>query len=309
MTLSEIADLACTKMHRTDAESVAEMKVYIRARYRMVWDSRPWKDTLGLMTISATSDRTIILPIVANRVLALRWSTSVLDPDQLITVFMTDSTRFDEISNPISYSMIAPSGVEVSPAGQQIRINAGESDASYSVSIHGLLGNEEVREIVSVAGMVDHTSVNSYDEIISLAKTSSAYSLTAKRLDTLATILTLPAQETARQYQRIYFHSTPTEAKSTFLIYKRRCHELLNDADSTEIIGVDNGLLSYAISDMLESQRQFTKAATKAQEAGVLIQAAADLEMHQQGNIVRIIPWDSYETSWDEGSAIKSGYL
>ena len=44
---------------------------------------------------------------------------------------------------------------------------------------------------------------------------------------------------------------------------------------------------------MLEAQRHYGKAQMKAQEAGVLTQAAADLDTHQSANIIRIIPWDS----------------
>ena len=308
MTLAEIAELVCTKVHRTDAESVAEAKVSIRARYKMIWDSRPWKDTLGLMTIAASDDRTLILPIAVSRVLALRWSTSVLDPDQLITIFMTDSTRFDEISNPISYSMISPSGVEVSPAGARVQLFSDASDASFSVSIHGLLGNVDTRETVAIAGASTHNSTNSYDEIISLAKTNLTNGLTVKNYTTGDTILTLPAKEAFRQYQRVLFHSTPTEEEETFLIYKRRCNDLTSDSDATEIFCIDNALVAFAIADMHEAQRQFTKATAKAAEAGVLIQAAADNETHQQANVIRIIPWDFNVTSLDD-SSIKQGYL
>ena len=75
MTLAEIAELATTKLHRTDAESVAEAKVYARSRYNMVWNSRLWRDAQGLLSTSLAATQTVILPALVDRVIGCRWST------------------------------------------------------------------------------------------------------------------------------------------------------------------------------------------------------------------------------------------
>ena len=306
MTLGELVTLACTKMHRVDAESQAEMKVYLRARYRMIWDSRPWKDAIDVMDAGDEGDQEVILPCIVDRVLAVRWNRITLDSEQLITIFLTDPQRFDSISNPLTYSIIPPSGVAVSPAGERLLMFS-DSTANFTVAIHGLLGTIEKKEQVAVAGGGASSSVNAYDEILSLSKSSRTNDLTVKNLATNETIINLRSEETSKPHQRLMLHSAPTEARNVFILYKRRCPELVNDSDATELSGVDNALLASGIADMLEAQRHYGKAQMKAQEAGILTQAAADLDTHQQANTIRIIPWEGFDSG--EGDLPGKGYL
>ena len=307
MTLSDLVTLVCTKMHRTDAESQAEAKVYLKARYRMIWDSRPWKDALAVMDVGDISLRTITLPGVVDRILAVRWNRMTIEAEHLVTIFLTDPQRFDSISNPLSYSLIAPSGVEVCPDGEQLTMYSDSASAQFTVAIHGMLGSVEQREVVAISGASNSTSVNSYDEIHSLSKTSTTNALTVKNAFTATTLVALQAGETSKSHQRIMLHSTPTDAKNVFVLYKRRCPELIADSDATELSGIDNALVAAGITDMLEGQRHFGKAQVKAQETGILVQAAADLDTHQSANIIRIIPWDS---AVDESPGLPGkGYL
>jgi hypothetical protein len=118
--------------------------------------------------------------------------------------------------------------------------------------------------------------------------------------------LFLETFETSRAHQRLHFHGTPQTADNVLILYKRKIRPLVNDSDGTEIGGIDNALLSAAIADMLEGQRQYAKAQLKAGEASQLASAAADLETNQSANIIRLIPWDSGFGT--EGEASSKGY-
>ena len=306
MTFGELVELACTKMHRIDEESKAEMRVYLKARYQMLWDSRPWKDALRLITVPSTAAREVILPAMVDRIICVRWGLQLLDPDHLVTIFLSDPNRFEQTTNPQSYSIISPSGVEVSPGGQRVKMFSDSAAALMTVTIHGRLGNVEEKELVSISGATTVTSVNYYDDIFGLSKDSSTYCLTVKNASSNAEILFLWDEETSRMHQRIMLHTTPAEAKSIYILYKRRCNTLINDSDVIEVKGLDNALLAAGISDMLEGQRHYGKAAMKAQESSVLTQAAADGDTHQQANIIRIIPWDG---GGDDSELGGKGYL
>jgi hypothetical protein len=52
MTLSDIAQLVCDKIGKTDEESLAICKRFIRQRYKMLHDMHLWKDTLDTLTWS-----------------------------------------------------------------------------------------------------------------------------------------------------------------------------------------------------------------------------------------------------------------
>jgi hypothetical protein len=307
MTFGEIVTLACTKLHRTDVESRDEMKVYVKARYQMIWDSRPWKDTLRVITLEPTAERHVILPPTVDRIICVRWGVRLLDPDHLVTIFLSDPQLFDQVTAPHSYSIVGPSGVEVAPAGEQMLLFSDSANANFIVTIHGMLGNVEQKEQVAISGANNSTTVNSYDEVFGLAKDDTTYGLTVKNADTLETLLELWPAESSRMHQRIMLHTTPGgDAQGIFILYKRRCNDLVNDSDAIQIRGIDNPLLAAGIADMLEAQRHYGKAQLKAQESGILAQAAADLDVHQQANMIRLIPWDSGEGG--EGLGGK-GYL
>ena len=294
MTLSELADLVCTKCHRTDAQSVTEAKTYIRARYRMLWDSRPWRDAIGMLSIAAVDvTRVTILPGIVDRLMSVRWGdSSTLLPADLGTIFSIDPALFERTGEPATFSLISPSGVEVSPAGGKIKISSTDSNAAFQVSIRGMLGTVEKNEILSTVGVSLIESVNSYDEILSLSKSSTTSDLTVAK-SAGGTILTLDALESSRQFQRIHFHVTPDNSKALLILFKRRFRPLLKDSDSTELTGIDNALIAAAVADILEAQRQYGKAQIKMQESGALATAMADLERHQSASCATLVPWDA----------------
>ena len=295
MTLSELASLVATKCHRTDAQSVTEAKEYIRARYRMLWDSRPWRDALGVLTIAAESvERITILPGIIDRLMAVRWGDSgTLLPADLGTIFSIDPALFDRTGEPVSFTIISPSAVEVSPAGGKIKVSSTDPNASFQVSVRGMSGNSERSETITTAGTALIESAHSYDEILSLSKSSTSMDLTVIKSSTSATILFLASEESARQFQRVHFHVTPDVSKALFVLFKRRFRPLTNDSDSTELTGIDNALIAAAIADVLEAQRQFGKAQLKMQESGALATAMSDLERHQSASCATLVPWDA----------------
>ena len=64
----------------------------------------------------------------------------------------------------------------------------------------------------------------------------------------------------------------------------------LGDTDSPKINGVDNALLAYVESDMLEHMRQYGKAQVKQGEAAAQMSLMRDLEMGQAAKETRVIP-------------------
>jgi hypothetical protein len=294
MTLSEIASLVCTKCHRTDTASLQEAKTYIRSRYKMLWDSRPWRDSIGMLSLDSSSvSQVTTLPAIVDRVMAIRWGSETnLLPQDLGTIFQVDPAMFERVGSPATFSIIAPSGVASSPGGMPIKVTSSNPAASFSVSIKGLLSGVPKYETIVVAGTSVLTSANSYDEVFSLSKSSTDYPLTAQN-SSGSTILSLATWETAKSFQRIHFDMVPSEAMACMILFKRTFVPLINDSDSTELTGIDNALLASAIADMLEGQRQYGKAQVKMQEASMMATQMADLERHQSASAAQLIPWDA----------------
>jgi hypothetical protein len=292
MTLEQYVDTICTKMHRTDDASRTEAKVYVRARYRTIYEACVWRDLQEIGALPLGGGRETILPHIVGTVIACRWSSNILlNNDSLWTVLAIDPTRFDQQGEPISFSVIAPSGVKATPGGAKLHLSTTDTNPNFIVSIYGSYQGDEKSESVSISGSGVVESVCEYDEIFSLSKTDTLHNLSVSRADIGEQILFLKASESERIHQRISFHATANTTLAGLVLYKRAFRPLVNDSDSPDPIGgLDTALLAFAEADMYQAARQFSKKDNKLQEAIISVAAMVDLERNQSANLIRIIP-------------------
>lgn len=293
MTLGDYVDLVTTKVHRTDEPSRDEARKYIASRYQMIFESYPWRDACEVAGIALeNTSQIVILPHIADRIIGVRWSSGLtLRNESLWTILQIDPAKFDQTGDPVTYTIYSPSGVAATPGGQMVTLATTQATSvEFSISIYGSYQGQDKNETMSLTGTQELQSVNSYDDIYTLSKYTDAHSLTVRRADNLEEILYLTPAEKERRHQRLHFHSTPTNASVLLVLYKRRINPLVNDSDAPELAGIDNALLSCAIADMRESERQYAKAQAKMDEGVALVKTMADLERHQSENVVRLIP-------------------
>jgi hypothetical protein len=327
MTLSELIDHVCTNSHRPDQESQDEARKYIRNRYRILWNTRLWRDAIDTILLEGTRllnefgepildqngnfittgliDQIVILPAVVSRIISCRWVNTTLEVEEMSTVFRTNPQAFNEVGDPLSFSIIAPAGVPQQPGGRALRLRSSSPDATYTVSVRGMLGNVDQTEVIILAGNAQVSSFYSYDTISSLAKTSRSEDLEVQD-DLGTTLMNLPREESQRLHQRIHFHRTPRTAGSLFVLYKRRCRDLYYDSDCTEVEEMDNMLIAAAMSDMKAGGGEYSKAAAKSQEVATLMDIAIRLEREQSASNPRIIPWDG--GGYDQIETQSKGY-
>lgn len=60
MTLSELADQITTKLSDTDAESVTTCKKFLNNRYRMLFESALWTNSMGTVSTAVTAEDEVI---------------------------------------------------------------------------------------------------------------------------------------------------------------------------------------------------------------------------------------------------------
>ena len=291
MTLGDYVDLVCTKVHRTDEPSREEARKYIASRYQMIYESYPWRDACEVSGIACTATQTVILPHIADRVIGCRWGSGLtLRNDSLWTILQIDPSAFDRMGDPVSYTIYSPSAVHTAPPGQQITAQTTVASPDFLVSVYGSYLGQDKSEMIRLTSTVPVLSVNRYDAIHTLSKYNDSHDLTVRAADTSEELLYLGAAEKERKHQRLHLHSVPNNAAIALVLYKRQIKPLINDSDAPEIAGIDNALLSCAIADMRESERQYSKAAQKLQEGIGLVGTMADLERHQSESVVRLIP-------------------
>ncbi|HEY8904278.1 MAG TPA: hypothetical protein VIM48_11240 [Chthoniobacterales bacterium] len=291
MTLIELSNLVCLKVHRNDDASIAEAKAYLRARYEMIWNSYLWRDTLCEVLIPANDvDQVMILPGIVDRVVNVLWDARPLAVESLQIVYRAEPMRINAPGDPGKFAILAPSGVSVSPDDSQLRFTADSENAFGKVSVRGLRGTEELSETVALNGMGYVFTANSYTDVLSLSKDSTDYALHVTDVAENP-LLDLDAAETSRAFQRISLISQPVSTdKTVSVLAKRRVRPLINDSDATELSGIDNALLALGIADMLEGQRQYAKAQAKMQEASSLVDQMTCLEREQSASVLRIVP-------------------
>lgn len=291
MTLSDYIDLTCAKMHRTDDASRREARKYIQSRYQMIYEGCPWRDVCAAMVVPITNEQVTILPYLIDRVIAIRWNNNFsLRNEQLWTEIEIDPNRFDQVGDPISFSIYSPSALAVSPAGHQLAMGTSTATLPFSVSIYGSFQNQDRDEVLTISNNLTVYNTRPYDEVYSLSKSVSNADLAVSRSDSGAQLLYLRTFEKERTHQRLHFHSTPRNAANGLILYKRTFKPLVNDSDAPQIRGVDNALLSAALSDMQMGQRQYGKAQSLMAESVAMIAVMQDLEKHQSANLVRLVP-------------------
>jgi hypothetical protein len=322
MTKKELVDLTCIKMHRTDEPSRQEAAAYVQARYRIIYDSRIWNDTIGPPLVlngtmffnefgipitdeqgnilrSGIAGQVIILPYIVGLVISCRWEqqAGLLHVEEMAQQFRIHPETFEAVGEPIGFSIISPSATTMSPGGGKVSIYSSDTNARYSVSIRGSLGETDQAEVIRASGTSPVYSRYSYDEIGSLGKDDQSFDLIVED-QSGGNLLTLPSNETSRLHQRIAFTSTPSNSGALAVLYKKRCRDLIFDSDSTEISKIDNTLLAAAIGDMREGERQYGKASAKAQEVAGLMSTAISMEKEQSANNCRIIPELIHSPDW-----------
>jgi hypothetical protein len=292
MTLGEYVDLVCQKCRRTDNPTRDEARTYIRNKYRTIYESKPWRDVSGVVAVPIAAEQVTILPEIVDRVISCRWSSSITLPNaSLYEIMEINPHRFDEVGDPISYSIISPSAVAIPPLGQKVRATTSSSTPEFKLSMHGSYQGEKVYEVINMTGNATVESMYRYDEIYSLSIGDRTSDVEIKRADDGVKMLFLNTWENEKKHQRLHFHSTPQNATTALILHKRDFHPLLDDSSAPEISGMETCLEEFAMYDMRQAERQYGMAGQHLQAASAAVAAMADLERHQSAYKIKIIPW------------------
>jgi hypothetical protein len=101
MTLSELADQITTKLSDTDAASVTTCKKFINNRYRMLYDSSLWTNSMGVVsTAVSASDETITLsddPTIFYYPTSSTVSSTAPKLDFIVAVRFTETGKDDGV--------------------------------------------------------------------------------------------------------------------------------------------------------------------------------------------------------------------
>lgn len=119
-TLDQMAQLVCGKVGQVDAGSVALCYGFLNYRFRMIFDSFPWRDSQIIPSDVNTvaSQAYVLLPSGVDRVISIRCNGQMLDPTNSTIQIETNPTYFDTTGVPLYYEEYT----EVSDSSKRIRL-------------------------------------------------------------------------------------------------------------------------------------------------------------------------------------------
>ena len=296
MTLVEMADLVCEKVNKTDDDSLALCKKFIRRRYQLIYDSYLWKDSLDVATISNNENAGVygptnlpIMPRWMERVVAVREGGDTnLTVEEQSLFFKKDPALYGRVGTCSGFHQVRPywwaeydpstdlycRSVAGNDGGKRVYVRDNDSGARTSATLTSTL--------VTSISTEDFT-----DPYISKDVTSGSV-LFYREVD--STEVTMASFETHLRYERIRLIDDPGEEVELLVLGKRRAVNLEFDSDAPIIQNIDDAIIAHAQADMLERARQYAKSAEKRREAVAQVAKAIDLETNQSARVVVICP-------------------
>lgn len=308
MQLSELADLVCGKVGKTDDASVAACKSYLRARHEMIVDSYPWKDTLDTFDVEVAAEAThAILPYEVARPWAV-WdqdSGVEIPVGSLTNIIATNPAALSEVGGLLRFVEAASVGwlYPLAAAGSQLSFTSAGS-VEITASINGeknlnvfTFPDLTITETLVLGAYGGAATSSAFKVIHRMTKPSGTYVFVSQLSTSPVQSWVWPPDSTEATFARIRLIRPPTAAVTLGVLGKRKTRHLSEDSDAPMVRNIENALLAFAQADMLERSRQYAKAAAKVQEGTSLVEGARDLERNQSAKESRITP----EVAAEEG--------
>lgn len=326
MTLDELAEFVVEKVGATDEDSKATAKLFLRRRYRMIWDAFNWSDAMAMVSVtSTTSHPYLLLPEGVSRVVSIRnANNALLSAMDINTLFAANPDYWDTSGTPIGFTNAAPA-VCGAPGAANITWNlSGYSSAEATdpaeIYFQGVFEdlNGDTHEIKSWilddddANLLESFWVLSFSVSFNTENTVTKLELRENsQAGTLRYTFFNPANDQttrqvstypfdngntpatfteARRRCRIRLLKKPDAAVAYLALCKRSCPSLDEDYHAANITDIDNVLIDFAQGDMLQRQRQYGKAQLIFAEADRHLKIRIEQERTNSARSSQIIP-------------------
>ncbi len=260
----------------------------------------------------------ISLPIGASRVVAVRSTDRYLKVQSREWFYRADLDRFYAIGTPCDFTEFQPA-ITSTPFAQSSRfslISDNVSDIGQAIVVKYLQSNGMVytdsflllAAAVPIAhdignGEVFSTSPAGADtavlEIYSIVKgvTQGNIYCGINGAQSYPSVILAKNDLNAPLRPRIKLINPPTQDITLRFLVKMKCPQFQNDTDEPAIRNMENCLIAFAMADLLEYDKQFSKAQAKQQEGVALLTQLKDIEAVQSANNQTIVPETGFGNS------------
>lgn len=289
MIRKEIVDQVCTTIGLNDTTTRTKIGSFAARAHQMLCEAANWKDLLSLYTVAVSANQTeVILPAWADRFLAARYDHTHLLPVDQVFIYATDPQIWDRTGTPTRVAQLPSVATRATPAGGTITLVSSNAADSVSVVIVGERSGEEVRESVTLSGTTPMVSANQYDHIYSLAKPTTAGTVTVS--DTGGTLLTLQADETERKHIRLRLLETPSQALTLVVLARRRVPPMTSDSMGAQVRGIDQAWEAFTLASAYEWMRQGDDADAATRKGVAFLDEARINETWRESTAQALVP-------------------
>lgn len=313
MTFSDIATFAATKIGELDSDTLSFALTSCFNRYRILWNSHDWPEIKQIITQNVPAGAT-------------GWFT-----DQSFGEALNVSWRVDITQTPLRAEYrdlgwiktndpftIAPGIVGPLPRYYwQAQPMALPYNSITSIEFDVVATNGDNVDII-ITGMAPQSGAsiftvedlgiscqqptaffprNSFTSVFSITKANSASQILVKANGNTIPDAVLPPQEFALQFNQYKFFPILQQAFVVDLELKLKVPQVLNAGDTPIIKHLEDALIAFVQSDLLERQRQYQKAMAKTQEAQSYLQAAKNIQRDQADYVQTMTP-DTFDNMW-----------
>lgn len=109
MTLDQIANQVCTKVHDTSSGAVAAAKTFAKNRYEMIWNSQVWKDSLATTSVAVSADDSVVTIPSTNfdMPVAVKLDTTAISPANYESAFVNSPESFTGSGTTAAFVILA----------------------------------------------------------------------------------------------------------------------------------------------------------------------------------------------------------
>lgn len=305
MNLGDIAELVTSKLGKTDVDSVAICKKFIRHRHQMIYDSDLWKDSIAILQFNLPEyfndtdyAQEMSFPYEIDRPMAIALDDQTLNYAEIQYLIVNQPSDLFATGTPIGFT-------EIEPRVFDRTLNLGEGGA-FRISVNGVSdpgddgvqlyckGSFQGKPLADTITLTTSTVLGTkfFDKLVYVSKPVTKGPVTID--NSTGNVEEIPAECEKYFKATIRFNNKPRYVSGTSIkinvLGKRRIRPLVNDSDELQIRGIDNAMLAYVEGDMLERMKQYGKAQVKFGEGQTMLAVARDVERAQSAHVQRLTP-------------------
>jgi hypothetical protein len=290
MTVSEMVDLICDELGKTDSATRSVAKRMLQRDYKLLWDRDLWVDTLQIyQTTSSLSS--IILPNHLSRPVAVALRDSPASPIDPANIISINPASWGTLGKPSNYHEFEPVGVNVLPTSATVLkiVSDSTTDTGIDVLIRGFNGDVEQRETITLNGTTTVTGTLSWTTPTLISKAETTGTVTIKDASG-TTLQTLWAEEHNRLQSRLIPFPVPDASINVLVLAKKKLREMTDDNDAPALRDCENALIAFTTGRLLRRARQFSKADRLDSIAMSHLENLPKIERQQAASITQIEP-------------------